>query len=52
MIHCYGMIIEDLEIKYQQWRKCLKPITTPIYFDKVKTAAAYFLHVPNLSLTF
>ena len=23
-----------------------------ILFDKVKTAAAYFLHVPNLSLIF
>ena len=34
MIHCYGMIIEDLEIKYQQWQKKWKPIATPIYSMK------------------
>ena len=34
MIHCYGMIIEDLEIKYQQWRKKPKTIITPIYSMK------------------
>ena len=34
MIHCYGMIIKDLEIKYQQRQKKPRPIITPIYSIK------------------
>ena len=42
MIHCYGMIIGDLEIRYQQWQKKAKADYYSNLFVEVKSAAAYW----------
>ena len=42
MIHCYGMIIEDLKTKYHQWQKKAKADYYSNLFVEVKSAAAYW----------
>ena len=43
MIHCYGMIIEDLKTKYHQWQKKAKADYSSNLFVEVKSAAYWRL---------